>query len=295
MSQTLEQIPSVSKKAPSGKETRKQKSVKSPAKDPKRRSISHRYGVPSDFSIWIYLPLSLAFFGFTPFVIARLLPPQEEEVKQMTIEFSDVEGVENEPPPLGLPDAPAEAVAPAIPEEPVAPPEPEPEPEPEVPPTLPEPAPVPGPEPVEQALPEPPKPTPPPIKEKPQSKPKAEAKPKPLSAPKPKTGPASVPTADAPPRGVSNGSDGGRGGSRGDFIAAPPLQYDRISLARRYTGRGEVTITYSDGKITNVAMSRSTGVSYLDSYTTTTVKRSYKVKKGVSGKAKFNINYSLPS
>lgn len=248
-------------------------------------AATYRYHVPKEFSLWAYLPVSLAFFAVSPLVIAKLVPHQEEEIKQITIEFADIEGAENEPPPLGEPDAPLEPVVEPEPEPVPAEPEPVlPEPEPVPLPVEPEPAlPQPDPEPVKESPPEPAKPAPPPVKETP-------------PAPAPKINkPAEKKPAKAPAtRGVPTGVPGGRGGSKGDFIATPTIQYDRVSLARRYEGSGEVVITYNNGRIVDVAMSKSTGVSYLDTRTTTWVKRNYRVKSGVSGKAKFNIAWRLP-
>ncbi len=87
---------------------------------------------------------------------------------------------------------------------------------------------------------------------------------------------------------------GGRGGSRGDFIATPKPQYDATALQRHYQGSGDVLIVYANGAIVSVEMTRGTGVSYLDAKTTSHVKSNYRVKAGASGRATFSINWTLP-
>ncbi|HEY5895814.1 MAG TPA: hypothetical protein VIT91_21550 [Chthoniobacterales bacterium] len=263
------QEPEIRKPPQSQPQARLPEPPKSPA--PRQR----RYSAPRDGSFWGFLPVSVITLFTAAYVTARFAPV-EEPVKEITVELNDIDAVENEPPPLGESDAPKEEL----------PPQPEPTPPPA------EPDPTPPPPPVEKPefeLPEPaptPAATPKPVQEKPKPKPE-----KPKIAPKPTTAPAA---STAVKKGVPNGKVGGRGGSKGDFLATPRPQYDGVSLLRRYQGVGEVLIAYENGRITSVVMARSTGVSYLDSRTTTWVKNRYKVKPGVSGRATFSISWTLP-
>lgn len=245
-----------------------------PPKPPETPGISRsrRYAVPSESSLWTFLPMSVVTLLTAAYVTARFVPI-EEPVKEITVELSDIEGVKSEPPPLGEPNAPSDGLPPQP--EPIPPP---PDAESTPPPPLEKP---------EFELPEPaPTPRPKPLQEKPGSRPERTPSPKHTAAP--------AHAKPAAPRGVPNGKTASRGGSKGDFTATPHPKYDGVSLARRYHGVGEVLITYENGRISAVKMSRSTGVSYLDSRTTTWVRSRYKLKPGVSGKAKFTISWILP-
>lgn len=199
-----------------------------------------------------------------------------------------VEGVENEPPPLGEPDAGAGEVQPEpIPPEPeMQQPEPMPEPVPEEP--VVEQVPPPDPAPtfvVPEEAPPPPKPKP--VVSAP-PKPNKPAPPAPRAA---SAAPAGDGVAGARPgtRGSPIGQPGGRGGGRGDFISMPPPQYDETARQRNYQGRGMFSITYEDGRIISVSALQSTGVPYLDARTIAWVKSRYRVKSGASGTARFPI------
>ena len=236
---------------------------------------STSYGLPPERPFWMFLGgsatvLALAVLGYG--LMFRPEPPPAI----VEVDLSDIAAVPGEPPPKG--DA-------AAPVEPTPAPTPEATPEP-----TPEPTPPPPVEKPEFVKPEP-VPTPPP-------KPKAVAArpPEPPRASRPPTPPRPVAAAPAPAavRGTSSGVVGGRGGSKGDFTATPHPQYDLTATQRHYQGSGSVLITYSNGAIVSVEMSQSTGVSYLDSKTVSWVKSMYRVKPGVSGRASFNIAWTLP-
>jgi len=240
---------------------------------------SHVYNVPKELPFPVFFFLSLAVLFGAAEVVSRITP-KEEIIKTVSVELASIEGLPDEPPPLGEPDAlPQDQLVQTPPVEEVIPepPKPEPIPEPEI-------APVPPPV-AEFVEPEPPKPEPP----KPVELKKAEpVKPKVEKV-------ASVAKAPAaPPIGSPSGVVGGRGGSHGDFLATPHPSYDAVAQQRGYQGQGEVLITYDNGSILSVQMLQSTGVPYRDNRTTYWVKTKYRVKAGVSGKAKFNITWALP-
>lgn len=223
------------------------------------------YSLPSERPFWVFLAgsaltFALATVGYS--VVFRAEPPP----KIMEVELADIAAMPGQPPP------------------PPAEPTPEPTPEPEA---TPEPTPAPPPEEKpEFAKPEPevkPTPTPPP-------KPKAARPPQPSPRP---PAPVNAP-APAPVRTVAAAPPAAKTGGRGDFVATPKPQYDVTALQRHYQGSGDVLITYANGSIVSVEMTRSTGVSYLDSKTTSHVKSNYRVKAGASGKARFSINWVLP-
>jgi len=213
----------------------------------------------------------------------------------MEVALEDLEGVENEPPPLGAPDA----GAPAAPEEQPKPPAPEPPPpEPEQPP--PPPDPIPDPVKPEFVKPEE-KPVPTPAPPKPKaSTPKPAGTPKPAVVPNPKTAPGATgtgetddPNAKAGPRGVANGVPGGKGGQKGNFVSRPDPPYDNLMLTRKYQGTGRATITVSGGRITSVQLTQSTGNSYLDAKALAWVRSNWKPSPGSEGTFSFPVVFKL--
>lgn len=231
------------------------------------------YPFPRERPFSVYLGLSLALLTagvFWSHEFFHVDPP----VKTVEVDLSDIAAVPGEPPPKGDTAAPSNPALQPVPEPtPEATPEPTPPPPVEKPEFI-KPEPVPAPQPL------PPKPK------------VAEVHPSQLrpSAPHPAiASPASVAV-----HGTPSGVAGGRGGSKGDFIATPKPQYDLVALQRHYQGSGDVLITYANGAIVSVEMTRSTGNSYLDAKTTSHVRNNYRVKPGVSGKAKFSIYWTLP-
>ena len=234
-----------------------------PPRGAQRAPSSVSYTLPSERPFWMFLAgsavtFALATVGYS--VVFRAEPPP----KVMEVELADIAAVPGEPPPKSE-----------------APPEPTPPPEPEA---TPEPPPEPPPEEKPEFV--KPEPTPPP------PKPRVIAPRPPPPAPHP---PAPVnKVAPLPVRGLTIGAPAARGGGRGDFIATPKPQYDITALQRHYQGSGDVLITYQNGSIVSVEMTRSTGVAYLDSKTTSHVKSNYRVKPGASGKGSFSIKWELP-
>lgn len=232
---------------------------------------------------WIYLVVSiLVFVGF--FFAAALLKPHEV-FKLVEVDLAPMaDAVENEPPPLGDPDAGAKA--------------PEPVPPPEEPPPPPPPEPPPPVEP-EFVKPEekPPPATPPPKLATPKPQPKPAARPAGTPSPRP-TAPGSGdnPDPNAKPgvRGSPTGVAGGRGGSAGDFTSRPNPQYDNLALTRHYEGQGRAKIVYENGRILDVQVTSSTGVSYLDTRSVMWVKANWRVKSGASGTATLPVIWKLP-
>jgi outer membrane biosynthesis protein TonB len=283
------------------------------------------YAAPKEPPFVLFLALSLfVLCGSTEF-LARVITV-EKPVKTLSVELAAIDGAVNEPPPLGEPNPSTDlpkAEAPAQPEEVQK--QPETVPEQEIPApvekveetptqTIPEPISERLPEPITELLPPPPpappefvaptpvpEPTATPLPSPPPPKPevlKKPALPK-IVKPAPKAVSAensiaqTAPTSQ-PPAGSPVGVAGGRGGSHGDFVATPHPAYDTIAQQRGYEGVGDVLITYQDGAITAVTMTKSTGVSYLDTRTTIWVKTRYRVKPGTSGQAAFKITWVLP-
>jgi len=254
-------------------------------------SSNWQYHVPKESSLAWFIAISLILFTSALFLSAWL--PRGAELPPLIEVDLGIEGVENEPPPLGEPDAGAgEQLT-----------------EPEKPPEMqqPEPAPVPEPIPEEPVVEQPPQPDPAPSFVVPEEVPpppapspvaKAVVKPaKPVApAPRPQSSaPADsdVAGAKAGVRGSPIGQPGGRGGGRADFISMPHPQYDATARQRGYKGRGMFLITYQDGRIVSVTTSQSTGTPYLDARTVAWVKSRFRVKSGASGSARFPIVWQL--
>ena len=207
----------------------------------------------------------------------------------------EIEGVENEPPPLGTNDVetgpPEPEPTPPPPEPEPAPPEPEPEPE------L-EPAPVVQPD---FVVPE----------ETPTPAPKPKATPKPAAPAKPKATPGkessnAVVNPNARPGAIKGvdasrgGVAGGRGavkssGGKADFVSRPNFQVPNALKARLRGARVGFSgsITYSGGRITSVDLNSSSGVGPLDSAIKRHVMSTWRVKAGSSGRATLPIAIRL--
>ena len=193
---------------------------------------------------WIYLLVSIV--GFAIFFACGIYWKPHEIPQTVEVYLEPLaDAVENEPPPLGDPDAGAKA-------EP-APEPPQPEPEPPPPEPVPEPPPV-VPEfvkPEDKPLPAtpPPKPVPP----KPSSTPKADKASTPSPHPTaPGSGDNPDPNAKPGVRGSPTGVAGGHGGSAGDFTSRPNPTYDYLALQRRYEGQGHAKIVFENGRILDV-------------------------------------------
>jgi outer membrane biosynthesis protein TonB len=233
------------------------------------------YPLPRERPLSVYLGLSLVLLTAGTFWSREFFhvdPPP----KTVEIDLSDIAAVPGEPPPKGDTAAPTEPAPQPTPEL-----TPEPTPEPTPPPPVEKPEFV-KPEPV---------PTPPPALPKPRVAAVHPPQPRP-PAPHPAR-PAPAPVSSGV-RGTPSGVAGGRGGSKGDFIATPHPEYDNVATQRHYQGQGEVLISYANGELTSVEMSQTTGVSYLDSRTISWVRSRYRVKPGVSGRATFHIAWVLP-
>jgi outer membrane biosynthesis protein TonB len=224
--------------------------------------------------LWPFLLLSLALFAAGEVVLGFVIH-SEPPPKFVEVDLSDLQGVKDELPPPGEPSA-----SPAA--KPVSTPAPTPQPTPE---PTPEPTPTPP----------PPAATPEFVKPEPSVQPRPSPKPRPRSrAPRHEATTAPGPTQSAQTgRGSPTGKTGGAGGSKGDFIATPHPEYDSTALERRYQGSGAALITYANGQIIAAEMTRSTGVPYLDSRTTAWIKRYWKVKPGVSGRAILPISWRI--
>ena len=246
-----------------------------------------RYPVSKEASLAWFLGISVMLFLTATFV-AVLLPPKDKLPPMIEVDLG-IDGVENEPPPLGEPEAGAG----------------EPQPEPEKPPEMQEPEPEPVPE---EPVVETPVSEPAPTFIVPEEEKPKPPEPKPLTKPKPKPAKpvANVSQTQAAPaagsgiagansgvRGSPGGVPGGRGGGRGDFISTPHPQYDTTARERRYEGRGMFLITYQSGRIVSVSTIQSTGVAYLDAKTIAHVRSRFRVKSGVSGSARLPIVWRL--
>ena len=245
----------------------------------------------SDIPFWVFLLVSL--LVFTAGTILGIYAKWGESNAVMQIDLDYLEGVENEPPPLGTPDG----GAPAAPPEEVKPPEPEPPP----PPPDPEPPPPePVPEIVQPEFPKPeekPAPTPAPPKPK-AATPKPAGTPKPQVVPNPKTAPGGTgtgetdnPNAKPGPRGVPNGVVGGKGGQKGGFISRPNPTRDYMMISHNYTGTGRATVRVSGGRIVDVQISQSTGISYLDSHAKAWIRSNWIPAPGAEGTYTFPVIY----
>jgi TonB family protein len=247
---------------------------------------------------WVFLLVSiLVFAGGT---LLGIYAKWGDSPAVIQIDLDYLEGVQNEPPPLGDPNAGGPAAPeeqPKLPEPEPPPPPPEPEPEPSAPP------PDPVPEPVQPEFPEPeekPPATPVPATPRPKAaKPRPSGTPKP-AVPKPVTWPGATgtgetenPNAKPGPRGVANGVAGGRGGQKGGFISRPDPPYDNLMLTRKYQGTGRARLTVSGGRITSVKLSQSTGTQYLDSKAIAWIRSNWKPAPGAEGTFTFPVVFRL--
>lgn len=248
--------------------------------------VAPRYDNEPPF--WIYLLVSI--IGFAVFFACGVYWKPHEIPQTVEVYLEPLaDAVENEPPPLGDPDAGAKAETAPEPEPPQPEPEPPPEPMPEPPPVVPEFV-------KPEEKPPPATPPPKPATPKPTATPKA-AKP---STPGPRpTAPGSGdnPDPNAKPglRGSPNGVAGGRGGSAGDFTSRPNPSYDNLALQRRYEGQGRAKIVFENGRILDVEIVSSTGVSYLDTSSVRWIKANWRVKAGASGTVSLPIIWKLPA
>lgn len=224
-------------------------------------------------------------------VLLSALIPRGDELPPMIEVDLGIEGVENEPPPLGTPDAGAGEQQPEPePEKPEMEQQPEPTPEPE--PILEEPV-VQQPEPAPTfVVPEEPKAPEPPPAPKPVAKPVA--KPKPAApASRPPVSGSGIPGANTGVRGSPTGQPGGKGGGRSDFLYVPRPKYDATARQRGYQGRGIFLITYQNGRVIGVSTHQSTGVPYLDALTVASLKSECRLKPGTSGSVRYPITWQL--
>jgi protein TonB len=245
---------------------------------------------------WVFLLVSMTVFAGGTLLGIYWKPADSPAVIEINLDY--IEGVENEPPPLGTPDA----GGPAAPEEAPKPPEPEPPPPPEPEPPPPPPEPVPAP-PVQPEFPKPEEKPATPVPSTPRPKaasPKPAGSPKPVVVPNPKTAPGGTgtgesddPNAKPGPRGVPDGVAGGRGGQKGGFIARPDPPYDNLMLTRKYQGTGRATLTVSGGRIVSVSLSQSTGNSYLDSKALAWIRARWKPAPGAEGTFTFPVVFRL--
>jgi outer membrane biosynthesis protein TonB len=242
------------------------------------------YTVPRERGFALALVISICLFTLAA-VLGVLIPAEEKLPPMIEVELG-IDLVENEPPPLGEPDAGLGAQTPEPPPE-AEPPRPMPEPEPE-------PAMEQAPQP-EFTVPKEEEPPPP----KPKPEPVAKVLPKSRKPLRTEAALASEPagsgltTGRAGVRGSPDGKPGGKGGGRDDFISTPPPQYDVTARRRGYEGRGVFMIRYENGKIVSVSAVQSTGVSYLDARSIAWISSRWRVKKGTSGAATLPITWRL--
>jgi outer membrane biosynthesis protein TonB len=286
-----------------------------------------RYQAHKELPLAIFIAISISVLFVAVHLFARVITSQMQ-VQTVSVDLTPIEGSFAEPPPLGVlnpeaqdaptevpkqqevtPDPPLpdsnqkieEVIQPALPEPvqetpppaPTTPPPPKPEAE------FIEPSPIIEKAPAPEPRPEPAQEPPPPRNEAQPQEDIKKAVPPPLPKPKPSPNTAVKPAKSALPQtpstpGSPAGVKGGRGGTHGDFVATPHPVYDTIAQQRGYQGTGEVLIIYQNGAIAAVTMKQSTGVSYLDSRTTSWVKARYRVKPGASGQATFKITWVLP-
>ena len=259
-----------------------------------------------DYTLIVFIVISIALHAGGAYLGAYIKEPVEPAIEDSTLDI-ELEGVENEPPPLGTNDV---ETSPPVEE---TPPEPEPEPEPE-------PIPEPEPEPVPPDF-EVPEPTPEPTPEA-TPEPTPEATPTPAATPLPTPNPSPKPTpAERKPpgeprsattpgvarpgtvRGVSaaqGGVAGGVGavkskGGKADFTSTPSLQIP-YNIAKRLQGlrvSASATINYSGGRVTSVNIIKGSGNTALDGAIVRHVMSNYKVKPGTSGRANLPIGIRL--
>jgi TonB family protein len=257
---------------------------------PQSQSLEDEKTIP----FWIFLIISVCVFAAGTLLGVFLKPAESTKVIDVSLEY--LEGVQNEPPPLGAPDAGGPAAPESPPPEPPKPPEPVSPPE--QPPPLPEPVPRPQPEfpkPEEKPSATPAPPTPRPRA----STPKPAGLPAPV-VPRPKTTPGGIGTGatDNPnprpgPRGVAGGVPGGKGGQAGKVIARPKVPYDNMMYVRRYEGSGMVSVMVSAGRVVDVQITKSTGISYLDAKARAWIRGNWKFAPDASGKFDLPIIFKL--
>ncbi|HEY5751908.1 MAG TPA: hypothetical protein VIT21_02060 [Chthoniobacterales bacterium] len=238
-----------------------------------------------DYALAIFLIASITLHVGALFVAAYLVPV-EPPIEAESVEL-EIEGAPDEPPSLGTND-----------EETGPPPEPE---EAPTPPPVPEDTPPPPPVPSDFDVPEEkptPAPTPKPAAPKPQVTPAKT--PGPATAPKvnPNARPGAVKGVDASRGGVAGGTgaykSSGSGG-KADFSATPnmTIPYNLRQRLSGFKGSAAALISYSNGSITSVAITRSSGSAPLDAAIVRHVKGNYRVKAGRTGKANLPIGIKL--
>lgn len=233
------------------------------------------FDMRGELPFWIFLAVSAVVFATGVFLGTYYRPAPQ--ILRTDLDY--LEGVENEPPPLGDPNAGAPA-----PEKP-----PEPEPPPEPPPPVPEPPPVPVPD-----------------FAKPEEKPPATPAPERPKPPKPAPGtprpvipnhvPAGTgagesndPNAKPGTKGVPNGVPGGRGGQQGGFIARPDMPLDNMIVTRKYYGRGTAQVVCAGGRIVSVSMSASIGFTHCDEKAVKWIRDHWTPAPGTNGAFTFPV------
>jgi hypothetical protein len=233
-----------------------------------------------ELPFWIFLLVAIGVF-VVGVLLGAFLHPEEKPVRA---ELDYIEGVENEPMPLGDPNAGGPAPEKAPEPEPPQPAEPLTQPEPPIPMPPPEPAPdFPKPDETPPATPAPAPPRP-----KPAPKPAAGTPRPPVANPKTApggtgTGETDSPNAKPGPRGVSTGVPGGKGGQKATFIARPDMPIDNMIVTRKYFGRGMAKVVCEGGRIVSVEMTTSIGFAYCDAKAVQWIRSRWVPRPGASG------------
>jgi TonB family protein len=242
--------------------------------DPDLRKAAYRKRDTGPFIWFLILSLIINGVGAVGGWWIKFPPPEVDKI--IPVELQDMDDVEK----LGSPDAPEE------------PPPPDPEPTP--PPPEPEPTPPPLDKPPEFEIPEvTPTPAPAPV-----ATPRPTPKPA-VAAPKPAAKPQAATPAAAPVPGLVKGSptgapDGtGHGGPRtgAQFLRRPNPQYPPQALQMHITGDVRVSITVSNGTITDV--SASSGPPMLTSAAIRWIKGNWKAAPTFSGTVVLPISFVL--
>jgi outer membrane biosynthesis protein TonB len=226
---------------------------------------------------WVFLLIAAAVFAAGVMLGSYLHfhPP----AARTDLEF--IEGIENQPPPIGAPDAGGPA-----PEQP-PPPQP-PEPEPESPPLAPEPVPMPQPVPDFAKPEDKPPATPAPVPQSKQVlKPPVSTTPPKVTKPNTSaggtgTGESTNPNAKPGPRGVPAGVPNGQGGQKGGFISRPDMPIDRTIITQKYYGRGMARVTCAAGAIVSVEINPSINT-YCDSRAKQWIQSHWRCAPGTNG------------
>lgn len=249
--------------------------------------LPNPYTGKKDYTILVFLLVSVGFHLGAIYLGAHFTPPPPPPIDS-TLDI-ELEGVENEPPPLGTNDT---ETGPPEPEPEPTPPPPEPEPEPAPPPpvvqpdfVIPEETPTPTPAPKPAATPRP--------KATPAATPGKPAAP----SPNPNARPGAIRGVDALRGGVAGGTGAvkSKGGGRADFTSTPnlPVPYNIKQRLQGVRASAAATILYAGGSITDVNITKSSGNSSLDALIIRHVRSNYRVKSGASGKANLPIGIKL--